>query len=109
MDSTLEFDQIIFSSSGCYGSCPIIDLSITRSNEVFFQGEGYVEPLGFYESQIDNGLTSYIFNKFEKSNIKDLSNNYSANHSDDESIITTFIKNGKIVKTINYYGIVGPK
>ena len=59
-----SFDQIIFSSSGCYGFCPIIDISLNNKNKIYFQGEGHVKPLGFYESIIDSIKTDYIFSKF---------------------------------------------
>lgn len=108
-DSNINFDQIIFSRSGCYGSCPIIDISIDNNHKVYFQGEGFVKPLGFYESKIDSVKTNYIFSKFGKANIENLLNDYIAGRTDDESISTTFIKNGKIIKTIHDYGKVGPK
>ncbi len=104
-----NFDQIIFSSSGCYGSCPIIDISIDNKNNIYFQGEGYVKPLGFYESKIDSIKSKYIFSKFGKANIDNLLNEYAVGHTDDESITTTFIKDGKIIKTIHDYGKAGPK
>ena len=104
-----SFDQIIFSSSGCYGSCPIIDISINNKNKIYFQGEGYVKPLGFYESLIDSIKTDYIFSKFAKANIDNLKSDYAVGHTDDESITTTFLKNGQIVKTIHDYGKAGPK
>lgn len=105
----INFDQIIFSRSGCYGSCPIIDISLNKNGEVYFQGEGYVTPLGFYKSKTDSTQISKIFSKFGKANIDSLSNEYAVGHTDDESISTTFIKNGQILKTIHDYGKAGPK
>jgi len=104
-----SFDQIIFSSSGCYGSCPIINISINNKNKIYFQGEGYVKPLGFYKSIIDSTKTDYIFSKFAKANIDNLKSYYEVGHTDDESITTTFVKNGQIIKTIHDYGKAGPK
>lgn len=104
-----SFDQIIFSSSGCYGSCPIIDISINNKNKIYFQGEGYVKPLGFYESLIYSIKTDYIFSKFAKANIDSLKSYYAVGHTDDESITTTFVKDGQIIKTIHDYGKAGPK
>lgn len=107
VDTSANFDQIIYSSSGCYGSCPIIDISITKEGYVLFQGEGYVKPLGFYSGNLDNKTKNYIFNKFRRANPLRLKDNYSVNHSDDQSLTTTFIKDGKIVKTIHDYGMAG--
>jgi len=107
IDTIPDFDQIIYSSTGCYGWCPIIDISIDENNYILFQGEGYVEKLGFYEGQIDNNLRKYIFDKFKKANPLRLQKLYAASHTDDESITTTYIKDKKIIKTIHDYGRTG--
>ena len=107
LDTLPDFDQIIYSSSGCYGSCPIIDISITKEGNVLFQGEGYVKSLGFYSGNLDTKTKNYIFNKFKRANPLRLRDNYSVGHTDDQSLTTTFIQNGKIVKTIHDYGMVG--
>ena len=107
--TNIDFDQIIFSSSFCYGTCPVIDISIDNKNKIYFHGEAYVKPLGFYESKIDSLKTKYIFSKFGKANIDNLQNEYMVYHTDDATITTTFIKNGRIVKTIHDYGKAGPK
>ncbi|WP_196890309.1 DUF6438 domain-containing protein [Aureivirga sp. CE67] len=108
-NENINFDQIVFSRSGCFGSCPIIDISINKNGEVYFQGERYVSPLGFYKSKIDSTQISQIFSKFGRANIDSLSNGYTIGRPDNESVTTTFIKNGQILKTIDDYGRAGPK
>ena len=109
LDTLPDFDQIIYSSSGCYGSCPILDISVTKDGHVLFQGEGYVKSLGFYTGHLDRQTTQTIFDKFRKANPLALENSYAVDHTDDETLTTTFIQNGKIVKTIDDYGLVGTK
>lgn len=108
MDTLPDFDQIIYSSSGCLGSCPIMDISIDRKGNVLYQGEGYVKPLGFYTAKLNLKKTKYIFNKFRRANPLGLSDKYSVFQSDGQLITTTYIKDGKIVKTIHDYGGVRP-
>ncbi len=108
-DSSTSFDQVIYSSSGCYGSCPILDISIDNKGYVLFQGEGYVEHLGFFSSKLDVPTKSYIFNKFKQAIPPYLQDEYFANRTDAETITTTFVKSGKIVKTVSNYGKEGPK
>lgn len=103
-DILSDFDQIIYSSSGCYGTCPIIDISVSKQGSILFQGEGYAKPLGFYSGRIDAGMKDYIFDKFRRANPLRLKDYYAADHTDDESLTTTFIQSGKIVKTIHDYG-----
>lgn len=109
LDTLADFDQIIFSSSGCYGSCPILDISIDKSGNVLFHGEGYVSSLGFYTAQLDKNLSISIFNKFRRANPLRLSDEYDIGHTDDQTLTTSFIQNGKIVKTIYDYGMAGTK
>ena len=104
IDTISDFDQIVYSSSGCYGRCPIMDISIDRNNHILFQGEGYVKKLGFYEIQINNNLRKYVFDKFKKANPLRLQKRYDVNRTDDECVTTTYIKNGQIIKTIRDYG-----
>jgi hypothetical protein len=106
---SFDFDQIVFSRSGCYGSCPVLDISLHKNGEVYYQGEGYIHPLGFYRSKTNSAQKTQIFSKFRNIAIDSLSDVYSAGHTDDETITTTFIKNGRIIKTIYDYGKSGPK
>jgi hypothetical protein len=109
LDELTDFDQIVYSSSGCYGSCPMIDISVAKNGYVLFQGEGYVKPIGFFTTIIDKKTSENIFEKFRKANPLQLLDEYAVGHTDDQSLTTTFIKNGKIVKTIHDYGTAAPK
>ena len=108
IDAPTNYDQIVYSSTGCYGTCPIIDISITKDGDVLFQGEGYVNPLGFYSGKSSPKETKYVFDKFKRADPLRLEDNYTAGHSDDNLLATTFIKDGKIIKTIQDYGMAGP-
>ncbi len=103
-DTLPSFDQIVYSRSGCYGYCPILDIAVSSDNKVYVQGEGYVDSLGFFSATIDSCLTNFIFSKFRKADVLNLDDEYSFGPTDNEAITTTYIKNGKIVKTIVDYG-----
>ncbi|MFD1601901.1 DUF6438 domain-containing protein [Flavobacterium artemisiae] len=103
-----NYDKIIVSSSGCYGSCPISDISIDNKGNIFFYGQDYTSKIGIYTSKITKNEFQQIQTNFKKAGIINLENNYEANHSDDEAITMTFVKNNKIVKTISDYGRKSP-
>jgi len=103
------FDKVIFSSYGCYWSCPVIDISMDNQGKVLFRGGRFIEQLGFYTGQLDDKTKEYIFNKFNKANILALNNKYRASATDQEGVIITFIKNEKIIKTISDYGEAAPR
>jgi hypothetical protein len=108
IDSNPEFDQISLSTSGCYGSCPIINIIIDSNGYVLFYGEMYVSKIGFYEGQISKDKFNAIEKEFRKAKILDLKKEYSASWTDDETITTTFLKQGEIKKSIEDYGRTGP-
>jgi len=104
-----DFDKIVYSSLGCYGTCPIIDISLDRSGNINFQGNRFVDEIGFYKGKLDKKTTAFIFRKFEKADITNLEDNYSDDVTDSQTITTTFIKNGKIVKSIQDYAFSSTK
>ncbi len=102
------FDQISLSSSGCYGSCPVMNIIIDSTGHVVYHGEMYVDKVGFYEGQITKEKFLNIEREFRKANVKDLSDQYSASWTDDETISTTFCRQHKIVKSVEDYGRTAP-
>jgi hypothetical protein len=107
-DSLANFDQIILSTSGCYGDCPVYNISISKDGSFIFQGEESVTQTGVYSGKLDPKTVQYIFQKFEKANPLKLSDYYNIGATDCETISTTYIKNGIIVKTIQDYGKAAP-
>jgi hypothetical protein len=108
IDSDPVFDQISLSTSGCFGSCPIINIIIDSTGYVLFYGERYVSKIGYYEGKITRDKFKAIEKEFRKAQILDLKEEYAAGWSDDETISTTFLKQGEIKKSIEDYGRSGP-
>ncbi|MBE8728102.1 DUF6438 domain-containing protein [Flavobacterium hungaricum] len=108
IDPNENYDQIIVSSSGCYGSCPIADISIDHNGKILFYGQDYNTQNGIFTSKITKSEFQKIQTNFKKADIKNLQNNYEANWTDDENVTITFIKNKKVVKSINDYGRNSP-
>lgn len=108
IDPNENYDKIIVSSSGCYGSCPISNISIDKNGSVFYNGQQYNTKNGLYKSKITKTDYQKIQNNFKKADIKNLENKYVANWTDDETVTITFIKNNKIVKSISDYGRQSP-
>jgi len=108
VDQSQNFDQIIISSNGCYGTCPVSSISIQKNGLVLYNGELYSRPIGIYQSSIDADFFAKIETDFQKANWSSLKSEYRASHTDDETITITFVKNGKILKTISDYGNESP-
>jgi hypothetical protein len=103
-----KYDKIIVSSSGCYGSCPVLNISIDKNGNVLYYGQDYNTKNGFFKSTISKKDYQNIENAFKKADIKNLKNNYEASRTDDETITITFIKENKIIKSITDYGKEAP-
>ncbi len=107
-DGSEHYDEIIISSSGCYGTCPINDISINKNGQIIYFGDQYNTVNGYFNSTVSSTVFSKLENDFKKANIKKLPDNYSENWTDDETVTVTFVKDNKIVKTISDYGRQSP-
>jgi hypothetical protein len=103
-----EIDAIALSSSGCFGTCPITNIIIESDGNVTFYGERYINQIGFFEGQISEERFEQIRDEFNKAGIKNLVQNFSVRHSDDETISTTFSFKNKFINSIKDYGKAGP-
>lgn len=52
IDKKEKYDKIIVSSSGCYGSCPISNVSIDRLGNVLYYGQEYNIKNGLFKSKV---------------------------------------------------------
>lgn len=102
------FDKIIVSSSGCYGRCPVSDIEIDNNGTIFYKGSYYSNEKGYFTAKTSKEEYFKIEKNFQKANWFNLKNEYIAGHTDDETITVTFVKNNRIVKTIEDYGEEAP-
>jgi hypothetical protein len=103
------FDEVVVSTSGCFGTCPVTNTLISQSGEVVYCGEYHTSHNGLYRFTLTKEEYNKVRSDFAKARINELDKTYEANWTDDEEITITFLKHGKIVKSITDYGKVGPK
>jgi hypothetical protein len=96
----VSYDQIILSASGCFGSCPSNMISVKESGEVVYCGIKYNSKNGLYSARVDKKNFKEIKNTFSRTPVSTLKEEYIMPVKDTEEITVTFIKDGKIVKTI---------
>lgn len=104
----LLFDQITIASTGCYGTCPINYASISRNGKFTYNGVHFSSADSCFTSIISKSKFDSIELAFKKSNPLRLKSNYENDISDMNSIVVTFIRDGKIIKTITDYGHSSP-
>lgn len=102
------YDEIIVSGSGCFGNCPIDNTYLKKDGTVLYYNEEYY-PFILYQLKLDSAALSKINLQFVKANIEGMKTYYTKDVTDDETITVTFLKNGKIVKSILDYANSAPE
>ncbi|WP_146173561.1 DUF6438 domain-containing protein [Pontibacter mucosus] len=108
LEKAPTFDAIVLSTSGCFGTCPISSTLITADGQVVFFGEEFTTSEGFYISTIPEAIYKELQDNYRKASIDTISTKFSAGGTDQEEISVTFLKDGKIFKTVSDYGNAGP-
>lgn len=62
-ETNLSVNEISLSRTGCFGTCPIYELTIQANGNVSYFGKAYIENVGEYEGQIDSKRTADLFEK----------------------------------------------
>lgn len=103
-----DFDAVVFSSSVCFGSCPGNDFIISKTGNVLYKGSYYVINKGWHTSKIPSTEFEKIQRRFKEADYLNLKSHYSIMASDGQTISVSFIKDGKIIKTIEDYSLSAP-
>ncbi|HEY2580497.1 MAG TPA: DUF6438 domain-containing protein [Mucilaginibacter sp.] len=105
---TPNFDKIILSTSGCFGWCPISSTIINSNGTVVFKGLGYTGKKGLYTGVISKEHYQQLQDNFRKFNFDSLKTRYATLITDQQTISVTFVKDGKIYKSVEDYGRIAP-
>ncbi|WP_139217774.1 DUF6438 domain-containing protein [Pontibacter chinhatensis] len=108
LEKAPTFDAIVLSTSGCYGTCPISNTLISADGQVVFVGEEYTTNEGVYISTITGDIYKELQDNYRKAGIDTISTNFSEATMHQEKMSVTFLKDGKIFKTVSDYGNAGP-
>lgn len=103
-----DFDAIIVTSSGCYGTCAIYNFSLDKSGSIIYAGEGFTKIKGVYKGTINKEYFNYFKQVLNQINLKNTDNEYTNNETDGNSEEIVFIKNNKVFKRISFYINDGP-
>jgi len=109
LDTMPTFDAIILSSSWCLGPCPISSTLIKSDGSVVYLGESTVERTGLYTGTITKKTYNQIQDYFRRADIKNIDAYFESPESEGGRISITFIKDGKIYKSIIDDGGPGPE
>ena len=94
-----QYDAIVVSSSGCYGTCPRSTVYVSNKGEVFFEGRANTTVLGSFTANI--GIKGYnrLQDEFKKAGKP--ADYEEGDCIDAQLIVVSFIKDGKTVKKVS--------
>lgn len=109
--------KIEYSTSGCFGTCPVYELTLNRDSISIFNAQYYNFDknqefvYGVEEGVFTTSIHKNTFDKLEEilnyCDVVNLNNEYSVKHTDDQTgILKITFHDGK-VKTISDYGMIG--
>ena len=98
---TTQYDAIIVNRDyHGLGLAGINTTYINRKGEMYFKGSGFNTNEDHFIAKLDLKIVKPIFEKFDQNDIVNIKDSYPNTAPDSQNNTITFIKNGKIVKSI---------
>ena len=113
---TYDFEKIEYSTTGCYGMCPIFELAIKKNGQatLLAKNYNYTEKWqkgtllnGSYKTSIQDEQMKEITDLFNYLHFANLKDDYTVPWFDDQTGILKVTYNDGKVKTITDYGLQG--
>lgn len=102
-----KIEEISFSTSHCFGTCPVFKLTIKANGKVKYEAIEYNEKKGKYKTNLDTDTLNKILQTINYLNFTSLKDEYSVNWTDDQtSTLKIKFSNGQ-TKKISDYGMIG--
>jgi uncharacterized protein DUF6438/ankyrin repeat protein len=102
--STSDEDFVKLSRGGCYGTCPIYEVTIAGNGDVTWYGKLYIYSVGIIHSQINRDEARALINQFRQPKFWELCGRYSANITDMPTTDIDLQIGGRSKSVSNYAG-----
>ncbi|MCB0540154.1 MAG: hypothetical protein KDE33_21740 [Bacteroidetes bacterium] len=67
-NKTYDDDFVLLQRGGCFGTCPIYEITLYANGKINYKGKAYTDYIGFYTGQIDPQIAYNLFNKIKTYN-----------------------------------------
>jgi len=108
-----HIEKIEFKAGGCFGTCPIYELTIDKHQSASFVAKGNnFDPFnygneGFFKGKIKDDDYGHLISLLNYIDFIKLNNEYTVPWTDDRTGILKITYNNGNIKTISDYGMVG--
>lgn len=102
-----KIKEVHFSSTGCFGTCPIFEIKLDSKRNLDYNGIRFTNHPGLKKIKLNQTDYDNLFGLIEYSELKKLKDSYSVNWTDDQTGILKVIYENGDVKEIQDYGLQG--
>lgn len=103
----LKVEEINFSTSGCFGTCPIFQLNIKADRTAKYDAQRFNSDTGKFKTIIDTASYSNLLQAINYIELTSLKDNYEVNWTDDQTATLEIKFNNGQTKKISDYGMIG--
>lgn len=103
----LKITEVKFSTSGCFGRCPVFKLAIQENRNATYEAIEYNKKTGVFNAKIDTFSYNRLIQTIRYMKITDLKDNYLVGWTDDQTGVLEIKFNDENKKKIRDYGMVG--
>lgn len=103
----LQIRQIKFSTSGCFGSCPIFELVVQANRTAKYHAIRYNKSAGKFDTKIDTATYNRLVASIQYLHLPTLKDSYQVDWSDDQTVNLEVTFSDGQVKKIRDYGAIG--
>jgi hypothetical protein len=100
----IAIESVKFSTTACFGTCPVFQLTINTDGSVSYKGIEYVDKIGDYTLAMSKTELSYLISLLAAINPPRLSDHYSVDATDNPTIYLTVRYTNGQTKSIEDYG-----
>jgi len=96
--------EISLERKGCFGSCPIYKVTLKRDGSVVYVGKDFVKRRGTFRGKLHGYYFNQLAELMYRQGFFNLKERYSAPVTDQDTVITSVVRDGKLTSVQNYGG-----
>lgn len=105
-EKTLNFESIDIETGGCFGECPIFDMTINKGGSASFDAKEFNDKEGEFHSTLPDKELAELIGLLSYLKVETLKDRYQVGWTDDQTATLRIHYDGK-TKTISDYGEIG--
>jgi len=102
-----KIKELQFSTSGCFGTCPVFEIKLTSDRNLEYKGKSYTKHFGLKNLKLNQTDYENLIGLTEYADLKNLKDFYTVSWTDDQTGTLKVIYQDGDIKEIKDYGLQG--